>query len=65
MSCVQFSKAVQLSLLALLWKWNLCSLQIKKTQQKRAWFGAFFYCAKNEMGEEQRDEIHFIEFYFL
>lgn len=24
-----------------------------------------FYCDKNKMREEQRDKIHFIEFYFL
>lgn len=46
MSCVQFSKAVQLSLLALLWKWNLRSLQIVKSQQKHAWFVGFFTVLK-------------------
>lgn len=46
MSCVPFSKAVQLSLLALLWKWNLRSLQIEKSQQKHAWFVISFTVLK-------------------
>jgi len=33
------------------------------SQQKHVSF--FFYCAKNKMGKEQRDKVHFVEFYFL
>lgn len=65
MSCVQFSEAVQLSLLAFITKMKPALSSNWKKSAETCLVCGLFYCAKNKMGEEQRDKIHFIEFYFL